>query len=505
MQVTLGGGAEPETGMPKTRKTRESSRTRSKQHMPVTHQTAWFGLDFTVWMLVVVVALAAGLRLHRLDTLPPGLHTDEAANAWNAYCLLKTGTNQQGFRWPVSYLRAFGDNRSTLYVYLLLPFQALGGLNVWTTRLPGAVGGVVTVLLLYWIGTRLADSTVGLTAAVLLAVNPWHLQQCRWGHEASIVPLLIVLPMACMVWAGLPPFSSSSARPRPVIAALGGVLAGAGCYGYPAVRFFWPGFLLLSVIANWREWRAAIRAQRRKTVAVFLLSFLLIFLPLVWKHAKDDAINKRAQTNWVWSEEDSFTQKAFKAARRFPGHFGPDFLFVHGDPDIALSPPPGVGLFLWDSLVWMAFGAAFLIRTAKSFPTSRWLAVWLLSYPAGDLLTRHAGLHALRSLPGVCALVLLSAIGVSIGGKWVWSRFARQGPLVAVSIGVAIAALHLFFLTNFFTGLEVLPRQAKGDVHGGSSRSQPLDETSSGICGRGFLYVVQHESSVHLHSNWQRV
>jgi len=136
--------------------------------MPVTHQTAWFGLDFTVWMLVVVVALAAGLRLHRLDTLPPGLHTDEAANAWNAYCLLKTGTDQQGVRWPVSYLRAFGDNRSALYVYLLLPFQAVGGLNVWTTRLPGAVGGVVTVLLLYWIGTRLADSTVGLTAAVLL-------------------------------------------------------------------------------------------------------------------------------------------------------------------------------------------------------------------------------------------------------------------------------------------------------------------------------------------------
>src|SRR5512136_1169370 len=108
-------------------------------------------------LLLLILLVAAGLRIPYLTSAPPGLNQDEAANAWNAWCLLKTGTDQVGTPWPIFYTRAIGDNRSTLFLYLLLPFQALGGLNVWTARLPSAVGGILTVLLLYWITARLFD------------------------------------------------------------------------------------------------------------------------------------------------------------------------------------------------------------------------------------------------------------------------------------------------------------------------------------------------------------
>ena len=110
----------------------------------------------------------------------PGLHVDEAANAWNAYCLLKTGSDQHGVRWPVFYLGAFGDNRSSLFAYALLPIQAWEG-SVCGQRGCAAVGGILAVFLIYWVGTKLFGVRVGLAAAAMLALNPWHLQQSRLG------------------------------------------------------------------------------------------------------------------------------------------------------------------------------------------------------------------------------------------------------------------------------------------------------------------------------------
>src|SRR5512140_3038925 len=72
--------------------------------------------------LAVILAIAGVLRLPALDELPPGLHQDEAVNAWNAYCLLKTGQDQFGVHWPIFYMRALGGNRSVLYTYLIIPF-----------------------------------------------------------------------------------------------------------------------------------------------------------------------------------------------------------------------------------------------------------------------------------------------------------------------------------------------------------------------------------------------
>ena len=64
---------------------------------------------------------------------------DEAANAWNAWCLLRTGADSAGVRWPIFHSRFLGvENSSLLFVYGLLPFQTIGGLGIWTTRLAAA-------------------------------------------------------------------------------------------------------------------------------------------------------------------------------------------------------------------------------------------------------------------------------------------------------------------------------------------------------------------------------
>lgn len=77
--------------------------------------------------LLAILLIAATLRFVQLDQVPPALHVDEAASAWNAYTLLKTGNDQHGVSWPILYTRAFGGNPSMMYIYALVPMQALGG------------------------------------------------------------------------------------------------------------------------------------------------------------------------------------------------------------------------------------------------------------------------------------------------------------------------------------------------------------------------------------------
>jgi 4-amino-4-deoxy-L-arabinose transferase-like glycosyltransferase len=137
------------------------------------------------FLLICITLLGAGLRLYNLRQSPPGFNQDEAANAWNAWCLLKTGKDQHGVSWPIFYTKSLGGNSSTLFIYAIIPFQAIGGLNIVTTRLPGAVGGIITILLIYYVGRRLFNEATGLWAALLLTLNPWHLQQSRWADSLS--------------------------------------------------------------------------------------------------------------------------------------------------------------------------------------------------------------------------------------------------------------------------------------------------------------------------------
>ena len=139
---------------------------------------------------------------------------DAAANAWSARCLAATGTDSNGAPWPILYSRGFGENQSTLYYYLLLPFQALFGMSAWSTALPSVVGGAASVFFAFVLGKRLFDPATGLAAAAILAASPWHLLLSRWGHDSGVVPLLVLAPLAMFSASGLPLGDRSPGAPR---------------------------------------------------------------------------------------------------------------------------------------------------------------------------------------------------------------------------------------------------------------------------------------------------
>ncbi|MBI1852825.1 MAG: phospholipid carrier-dependent glycosyltransferase [Planctomycetes bacterium] len=401
--------------------------------------------------LVAIAVVAAVVRLTDLRHSPPGLQQDEAANAWNSFCLLETGMDAHGDRWPVFYSYALGEDRSALFYYALLPFQAIGGLNVWTTRLPNAVGGILCVLLVYYVGRRLFGPWAGIAAAAILALNPWHLQQSRWGHESGWTTLLVVGPLALMLWANLPLDDDDSRRPRPFIALLAGLAAGIACYGYPAVRIFLPVFVLAAVAATARTWWIRIRTRAGAlAIGAFVLGGAVTFGPLLWKHVTDpENISRRAAGIWTWRDSDSLPAKIGAVLARYPGHFSPRFLFLDSDAKKTSMHVDGGACHPYE-MPLILIGIAVAVRRFRSSRAARLALAWLVVYPVGDLLLADPNMHLMRSFPGMCVLAVLGGVGAAAAGEWL----AERRPAVCVSIAlVCIAAVVWFnarFLTYFF-------------------------------------------------------
>src|SRR5262245_46951305 len=404
---------------------------------------------------VVAVAcatlVAAVLRLAGLGHSPPGLVQDEAINAWNAWCLLKTGRDMVGTPWPIFYTHSMGGSPTTLLPYLMIPFQWVMGLSVASTRMASIVSGIVAVPLISYAGTRLFGRPAGVLAAAMLAVNPWHVSGTRWAIDGSIVPFLVVAPLAAMLWARLP-IAEGDDPPIPGRSALAGIVSGIACFGYWAVRLYFPCFLALAVALNWGRWRAAIRSRTGlMAVAAFSLGFALTFGPLVYEHLTDPGINARGLQTRLWEPGTPFPEIALRMLGRYVTHFGPAFLFVSADLDPGNSPADS-GAFELALLPLMVAGAVALIRGARRSASARLLLAMVIAYPTGDMLARYPGVHAFRSSPGVISLVLLAAFGAM--ASWRWSRGRRLlrswAPAAAAAITVAALVQDARSLTTYF-------------------------------------------------------
>jgi 4-amino-4-deoxy-L-arabinose transferase-like glycosyltransferase len=405
-------------------------------------------------ILLLILVLGAGLRLVNLGRSPPGLNQDEAANAWNAYCLLKTGKDQVAVSWPVFYSRCLGGNSSTLYIYSLLAFQVIGGLNVITARLPAAIGGVLTIFLLYYAGRRLFGWKVGLLAAFLLSLNPWHIQQSRWGHEASLAPLLGIIPLAALLWANMPVSDDKAGAPRPILAALGGGLAGICCYGYHSVRLFVPIFLLAVVSATLFGWGRQLKERKGvQAIVCFIFFFAITFGPLAWQHIfHPEGISRHAlqhDSEGLFIATGTLPVALENIVSRYIQHFGLDFLFIRGDPS-PIQSTPGIGQYHWYMLPLMISGLVVLAKRIKTSYAARAALAFVVAYPVGDCFYIAPTIHALRSSPGLCSLILLAAVGGVCAAEWLW-KYGRALAVVGIAaFAVAVVSLNARYLHHFY-------------------------------------------------------
>ena len=299
--------------------------------------------------LLLVLLVAAGLRLYRLPELPLGLHYDEAANG------ILAGEIARGIKAPV-FIPSY-TGKEVLFFYWAALWMRLLGVAPLALRLSAALAGVATIAATVWAvrellhGQRDADWVALLTAA-FLATSFWHLILSRYGFRAVTQPLLQALTVAAL-WrglrkahrperagAGLLPDSASpvhgGAAPAPPVSRrcwvawllLAGLLCGLTAYTYLAARAFpipLAAALLTLLVADRGHRRA-----RLGQLAIFVAVAGLTLAPLAhyWLTHPGSFMTRTQQvaaTGWP---------EAWAGIRACLGMF-----FLRGDPYIRFNLP----------------------------------------------------------------------------------------------------------------------------------------------------------------------
>jgi uncharacterized membrane protein len=135
-----------------------------------------------VWVLFSIMMLAAGLRLFRLGN--ESFWADELGQIIVA----------QNDVWD-TILKSANHRGSTPLDYIITHGMLYIGKGEAILRLPAVIFGVGSVLLIALLGTRLFNSNVGLTAAIILAMAPIHIyfsQELRFYSLATFTILATV-------------------------------------------------------------------------------------------------------------------------------------------------------------------------------------------------------------------------------------------------------------------------------------------------------------------------
>jgi len=146
---------------------------------------------------IFLLLVGAFFRLYALDRYPLGAHQDELSNIYDGWSIAETGADRFGDSHP-AVLRAFGerDYRPALYAWLASVPQRFTGFSVSAGRLPAAVLGITSLLLVYGFARDLAGFGYALAALLFAALSPLHIQFSRIAHEGGILPgffLILIL------------------------------------------------------------------------------------------------------------------------------------------------------------------------------------------------------------------------------------------------------------------------------------------------------------------------
>lgn len=379
-----------------------------------------------IGLLVALVALAAWLRVTRLADLPAGFFCDEAGLGYSAYSILKTGRDETGALLPLFFWSFDVSYKNPVFIYSAVPLVALFGLNEFAVRLTAALYGAGTVAAMFFLGRALLGTWVGLLAALLLAVCPWHLHFSRIAFELITFPFFFVLAAT-----GCIRFLRGE---RGLSAA--GVCAGLCLYTYAAAKLFVPlfllGFTLLAAKPLLRRRREAVRAG---------LLLLLVAAPVaVFDVRHGDLAGMYFRENTFLDAAVPVGDLARRFAANYAAFFSPDFLFRAGDSLVVRHAVPGHGeLYPLFAPLLVAGVWAAVRRRDPALRVALW---WLAAYPVAAALM-HEIPSASRGIVGAPAFCLLAAVGGwtlvhAVRRLAIRPAFAAVLPVVVAIVGLGL-------------------------------------------------------------------
>lgn len=442
-------------------------------------------------LAVVLLLLAAGLRLWNIATLPAGLTDAEITD------IRVTETVRQG---QIEVFYDLGnEGREGLYHTGLAAFTTFSGSGLLGYRLFSLWAGLLTLALVYALASRLFGPLAGVAALGLLAVNFWSILLSRHIGREALLPLLVIGVMLTMARA-LTVYKDKHPRlPVNTAFAFLGLLLGAGFYIHPAnylIVLFSMAFIALRLLSRSRP--------PRETIPYLLFSLLLMMIVAMPYLISGIRLPDLTGAVRVFGDYTVAQKPPLQAL--FDGVGGILFL---GDADPTHNLPGRPLIDLFSGLVLLVG----LLAAARSWRNSRYgllLVATLGLVPVAFLTAKGPNFVAFAPLLPVLALFF------GLGVHTLYYTFAPRGRRVVIGVLVGLLAFNLVWMgRDLFT---IWP--ARDDVYAAyhsrvAEIAHYLDQTAADlptvICDSSFgkvsanvlsntdlLLVMMNQKNAHL-------
>lgn len=432
--------------------------------------------------LVIILLMASVTRLLQLGNYPPSPYWEEVALGYDAYSLLKTGQDHHGNPWPIVAFESFGDWKPSFYFYVAVPSIAIFGLSVDAVRLPAAVAGIGSVILIGLLPILLYRSklfesfsklsidlvkNLGLWLALLMAIEPWAVIFSRAAWEANFATFLLLLGVTLWLWSFSATFKKSI-----LLLVCSATAFGIAMYTYHSARLIAP--LLLLYLESWR-WISAFQKSKSKIVWKLLIThsilvivlLLLIASPMILSLSNPEVSGRFATENIFTDisiieesnrlkeiDDNSILSRLFfhryllfarKIVINYTTYFNIDFLFNTGEENMRHSTG-FTGMLFWSELFFLSVGFLALIRRHRALLV--FLMGWLLIALLPATLTT-VNPHALRTLPSLPIWILVAGLGVLTTQNWL-KRQINQLQALCTSLKKIAQSLITLALVGLF-------------------------------------------------------
>lgn len=383
--------------------------------------------NLRLFLISFIVLLAFVVRIFAISDNPPSLNWDEVSHGYNAYSILTTGMDEWGEKFPIIF-KAYGDFKLPVYIYTLVPFIKIFGLNEFAVRLPSVLAGTITVLLTYLLVKQIFKKNhsafsiehLAIISAFLVAIEPWSLFLSRGAFEANLA--------LCLFLAGLYFFFRFINSYNSYFLILASLFLSLTVWTYNSYRIFTP-LILVVLFFLWKKEIVDIFRSRKSIIHYSLFIILFFVFPMFYqlfnsegqaRYNKVSIISEGSISEIIQNRENSYfpdsisrfiynrpTYFIFNFIQNWIKHYSGKYLYFEGGSHYQFSVP-NYGILYPVNIPFLIIGVFYLIKKRDRS------AVFLLSLfyfgPIASSITREAP-HVLRSITMLPSPMIITSFG----------------------------------------------------------------------------------------------
>lgn len=427
------------------------------------------------WPLLLIIFFAIGIRFYKLGQIPIELNRDEASLGYTAYSLLKSGKDEHGVPWPIN-IESFGDWKLPSYVYTLVPFIYLFGLENWVVRLPSALAGVgiviLSALITWQISAGWLDNkrrhALTLLVPLMLTISPWQIHLAHVAYEANLALFFFMTGMVLFLHA----MSLNPKKTRGVSQAflpLSTIFFGLTFFTYHSYQIFTP-IMALGLFAIFRPKINSIWQKNRNLILIstaiataFTIGLISTSisanqtkfsgLSIFDASAYSDEVGKNrsyfSKRNSILAKIHTNTFSLFvnQVQHNLLAPFSAQFLFFEGGTNKNHNIS-GLGNLYPINLILLIIAGLVFVRSyqdKKFRPGHKLILLWLLAASIAPVITFESA-HSIRFSSAVFPLEFLAGFGL-LTLFYDRRKFVR---LIFIFISLSLFYSLIYFLLTYF-------------------------------------------------------